>query len=169
MKLRWGLSIVLLAFTYSGLTVAQTCRLNINADAPNSRYEMKTDGTVVDKKSGLTWMRCALGQTWRGPACKGAAHKYTWKAALHAAENKVFLGRNDWRLPNHRELQSLVEHRCFAPAINKTAFPNVPKGMYWWSSSPVGPTAWFVESEFGVSSIFNKAANLAVRLVRGGL
>lgn len=34
------------------------------------------DGTVTDTRTGLTWMRCALGQTWDGSTCVGVAGEH---------------------------------------------------------------------------------------------
>lgn len=172
------LTLLLLSLTYSGLSAAQTCNPNIIADAPDSRYYFSPFGTLVfDKKtkqslsiSRLTWMRCALGQSWTGSTCTGSPRTYTWKNALLRAESTVFAGFTDWRLPNRKELDSLVEHRCYSPAINLTAFPNAPS-VTFWSSSPnanYSGYAWIVDFDSGDD--YNGPGNgpYAVRLVRGG-
>ncbi|MDP2902572.1 MAG: hypothetical protein Q8N96_05635 [Methylovulum sp.] len=40
---------------------------------PTSDFTDNNDGTVTHKTTGLTWMRCAMGQTWTGAACTGTA------------------------------------------------------------------------------------------------
>ena len=151
------------------LSFAQSCNPNTIADAPTSRYIMNANGTALDKKTGLTWMRCALGQTWKNAGCTGFAQNYTWQGALQAAEDNVFAGLNDWRLPNQKELQSLAEYHCYSPAINLKAFPNATSGWYW-SSSPYATMidhAWVVNFLSGNDDNDNKSNGLAVRLVRG--
>jgi len=162
------LSFCLLVHTH--LSVAQTCNAKIIADAPNSRYDMRANGTVVDRKTGLTWMRCALGQTWKNAACTGGVSAYTWQGALQAADSTIFAGLNDWRLPNLKELYSLVENRCYSPAINLTAFPDATDDWFW-SSSPYADfsyNAWIISFYFGYDNDDSKNSSFAVRLVRGG-
>lgn len=160
----------LLSLTYAGVGIAQTCNPSITADAPNSRYFLNAKGTAIDKKTGLTWMRCSVGQTWDGSTCIGSPQTYSWKYALETAESTVFADKSDWRLPNQKELQSLIENRCFNPAINLTAFPNT--GSDWfWSSSPNAISsynAWVVKFSDGYDGYGFKSAGYAVRLVRGG-
>ncbi len=40
---------------------------------PTSDFIDNKDGTVTHRTTGLTWMRCALGQMWTGLSCSGAA------------------------------------------------------------------------------------------------
>jgi hypothetical protein len=132
-----------LLLSYANLSIAQTCfPSNIAATAPDSRYALNANGTVVDKKTGLMWMRCPLGETWSNGICTGSIQHYKWQSALQIAESTVFAGLSDWRLPNKKELHSIVERRCYNPAINLTAFPIVQfmkddYDLYTWTSSPV--------------------------------
>ena len=167
---RFKLSLYFCLLIHADLTVAQTCNPNIIADAPDSRYTVNADGSVIDKKTALTWMGCALGQTWNNGVCTGSAQSYTWQSALQAAESAVFAGKNDWRLPNQKELQSLVEIRCYDPAINLMAFPNATSDLFW-SSSPIANSSgdiWFVYFEDGHDYWSPKNSNYYVRLVRSG-
>ena len=165
---RLKLSLYFCLLIHAQVSVAQTCNPNIITDAPDSRYIANADGTVVDKKTALIWMRCALGQTWDNGTCTGFAQPYTWQSALQSAESAVFAGLNDWRLPNQKELQSLVESRCSNPAINLTVFPNAT-GDFFWSSSPVAhysDGAWVVYFSLGYGNWGYKHDGGYVRLVR---
>lgn len=151
---------------------AQTCNLFIKADVPDSRYQTTANGIALDKKTGLIWKRCAEGQIWNVDSCTGLSARYTWSEALQRAENTLFAGKNDWRLPNQKELHSLVESRCVDPALNSTVFPNTPSEVFW-SSSPVnyldgGFTSWIVYFGSGYDSRVSRGASNAVRLVRSG-
>jgi len=152
---------------------AQTCRTDIAATAPDSRYQIHNNGTVTDKETGLMWKVCAEGQTWSGGGCHGSAATFTWPNALQraaTANSAKDLGYNDWRLPNKNELASLVEERCVSPAINAAVFSNTPS-LWFWSSSPyayASDDAWGVS--FNAGGVYNvsKDAPGAVRLVRAG-
>lgn len=97
------------------------------------------DGTVTDAKTGLMWMQCSLGQVFRDGGCSGGASIYTWQQALRAAQTLNlaggWAGYVDWRVPNIKELGSLVEAQCYSPAIDLDLFPDTPSGTYW-SSTP---------------------------------
>lgn len=150
---------------------AQTCRDDIRATAPDSRYQDNGNGTVTDRATGLIWKQCAEGLGGAG-CTTGSAQSFTWQAALQHAEAAVFAGSSLWRLPNKNELASLVERRCFEPAINATFFPNTPSSEFW-SSSPDAYVysehrAWFVGFDDGDVNDGSKRGTLYVRLVRGG-
>ena len=146
---------LLLAATHSH---AQTCNANIARTAPDSRYQLLNNGTEVkDTQTNLIWQRCSLGQTWNGAGCISDAVRYQWVDALQAAKN---IG-SGWRVPNIKELDSLIEQACYSPSINEVFFPNTQSG--YWSSSP------FIGVDFTFGSVggsgFN-GGNLYVRLVR---
>ncbi len=128
------------------------------------------DGTVRHRKTGLTWMRCAMGQTWTGTACSGTAGTYTWaSASALSALNVTFAGKSDWRLPSIAELQTIADRKVYDPAIDTTVFPNTPSS-YFWSASSVSISstyAWKESFSYGGSSSDAKTAGLPLRLVRG--
>jgi len=134
---------------------------------PTGDFIDNQDGTVTHKTTGLTWMRCALGQTWTGSTCSGTASTYTYDEAV--ALKRSFAGHNDWRMPNIAELQTIVERDNVNPAINNTIFPETPNNLFWSSSPDVGDTrrAWLVYFSYGFVEGYGAAAtSLPVRLVR---
>lgn len=164
------ISISLLCLLLSGLATAQTCNPNIRATAPDGRFQDNADGTVTDLANGLIWRRCEEGRF--GENCgRGASHLFTWREALLRAQASTFAGYDDWRVPNLKELQSLVELRCAAPAINVTHFPNTSRADFW-SSSPSayapGRYGWFVDFASGDYDDDSREFHLSLRLVRGG-
>lgn len=164
-----GISAALLLGAASGAVWGQTCRDDIPASAPDGRFTDNGDYTVTDLATGLTWKQCAEGLSGTGCAT-GAPATFTWQAALQHAEAAVFAGRADWRPPNKNELASLVEPRCYDPAINLRWFPSTPS-TWFWSSSPYAGypgSAWSVDFYGGyVDGNFRGDAD-HVRLVRGG-
>ncbi len=148
---------------------AQTCRDDIPATAPDSRFTDNGNGTVTDAGTGLMWKQCAEGQS--GADCAGgAAVGIAWGQALRAAAAADFAGHADWRLPNKNELESLVERSCAGPAINARYFPNTPSTPFW-SSSPSSYAsyhAWYVHFANGKVHDGYKYEPNRVRLVRAG-
>ena len=63
--------------------------------------------------------------------------------------DKVF-GSADWRLPNRRELRSLMSHQTRKPALpERHPFVNVFSGWYWTSTTAAINTAyaWYIHME----------------------
>ncbi len=133
-------------------------------------YSDNGDGTVTDPTTGLTWMRCSMGQTWDGTTCTGTASTYTFDQANALTGTVTFAGQSDWRLPNIRELTTIVDVSVYDPAIDRQAFP-AALGRYFWSGLPstyYSSDAWTVDFYDGDAASKFRASDLAVRLVRGG-
>jgi hypothetical protein len=163
------LSYLTLLVSMVSVAQAQTCMPNIARNAPDNRYELVVGSggsEVLDKKTGLIWQRCSLGQIWNGTTCTGTASTHTWTDALAKAKA---VG-NGYRLPNIRELKSLTEKACFEPAINRIFFPNTASDAYW-SASPSADGnngAWVVYFYDGYSYNDYKYNGGYVRAVRAG-
>jgi len=164
-------------------SIAQTCQTtSIQATTPSNQFKDNGNGTITDTKTGLMWKKCSEGQT--GNNCKGVAQSYSWQNALTQAQTvnqTVFASYKDWRVPNIKELTSIVEEQCIDPAINMAIFPNTPNNTdisrntsnnWFWSSSPYAydsKGAWIVHFIDGTPLPFGKNEYGYVRLVRGGL
>lgn len=79
--------------------------------------------TIDDQGTGLTWQQDTADINNDGmitfdtyPDGDTAA----WEDALAYCENLVFAGETDWRLPNIRELRSIVDYSRYQPAIDPT-------------------------------------------------
>jgi len=110
------------------------------ATMPVERYAIAADGTVVDKGTTLTWQR-VVDRTPR-----------TWMDQKSYCSN-LLLGGGGWRLPNMKELQTLVDESTTGPSIDSVAFPGTPSEAMWTASPLVGGPveAWFVNFFSGVS------------------
>lgn len=138
------LCLVAVAALASASVMAQTCKTgSIEASVNPDRLIDNGDGTVTDAKTGLMWSQCSLGQTWSDTGCKEEAASLSWQQALQAANqfnhNGGLAGHSDWRIPNVKELGSLVEHQCHSPAINLAFFPDTPSATYLAATVNVDP------------------------------
>ncbi len=136
-----------------------------------NRYSDQGDGTVMDTKTGLHWMRFALGQTWNGKINLTEAKRYTWQEAFNAVESfnqsGGFADYEDWRVPTIDELKTIIE-RDKKPAINHAMFPATPLSLFWSSTSAVNVnhSAWAVYFYGGSAYWYGKTSYYFVRLVR---
>ena len=134
----------------TGIGLAQDGDLQLGVTWPNPRFTKNGDGTVKDNLTGLIWLENA--------DC--AAATMNWAAAL-AFANTLFDGSTDhnggdcgltdgsavgaWRLPNVREMHSLVHYGVLlSPSVPDTSgtgpwsegdpFSGV-QPIYYWSST----------------------------------
>lgn len=74
----------------------------------------------------------------------------TWKEALEFTETlnaDLYMGYKDWRLPNRRELFSIVSHSRINPALpSDHPFVNVFPGYYWTATTcaRLPDQAWYI-------------------------
>jgi hypothetical protein len=76
-----------------------------------NQFVNNENGTITDNATGLMWMQNDNGTG------------VLWKDALSYAENFTYAGYSDWRLPDTKELQSLVDYTR-SPATSSSAAIN---------------------------------------------
>jgi hypothetical protein len=116
-----------------------------------SRLADNKDGTVTDTFTGLMWMKNSVDTDGHGQ--KPAPHYPDLCEALAYCENLTFAGHDDWRLPNLRELHSLVDYGRANPAIDPVfgALPRSLDTTYWSSTTvtAIPDSAWLVFFDLG--------------------
>jgi len=122
----------------------------------------KTGDVVTDNHRGLMWQDDLSASTTA----------MTWQDAISHCEELTLDGHNDWRLPNIRELDSIVNSRKVDPAIY-SAFENTSLDNYYWSSTTDAQersVAWGITFHHGASAadsiVTSKDGDNAVRCVR---
>lgn len=139
-----------------------------SAEAVAGRF-VANGAEVTDTLTGLVWRRCSEGQSWTGSNCAGSAASFTWSEALDRARAEAS-GGVPWRLPNAKELSSLVDDSRADPAIDTSLFPGTPSYQFWTSTHLAGNTSygWVVYFYYGNVYTYYSVNPSAVRLVRAG-
>lgn len=122
---------------------------------PSPRFTDNGDGTVVDTLTGLEWLTNADAAATAGIGQRSWAEALDFVADLNAGAYPALPigGHDDWRLPNRKELMSLLDfgnHPIRLP--NGHPFVNVPvDGTPYWTSTPgnVGTKAWYLQLDSG--------------------
>ena len=157
---------------FSALAVSFMLVSGCSAHAEGVRFMPNSVGDeVVDAQTGLIWRRCAEGQVWTGRTCRGTLAVYYLGDALIHAQNVASSTGVAWRVPNVKELQSIVDRQKYDPAIDVDIFKNT-RGRVFWTSTPYmgGRSAdgWVVNFKDGNVDHYGCWWNYAVRLVRDG-
>jgi PKD domain./Protein of unknown function (DUF1566). len=109
---------------------------------PNPRFTVNNDGTVTDNLTGLVWLRdagCMGGRTWSDSLSRLRALA---SGACGLIDNSL---PGEWRLPNVKELQSLINYDYSNPALSNTAGTGrwtegapffAVQSTWFWSSTP---------------------------------
>jgi len=154
---------------------AQVCVHNLASEStPSSDFTDNEDGTATHNTTGLMWRQCPFKTDVEDGECAVAVEsdgRYsTWASALEGADNLIYGGYSDWRLPNITELASIVEWTCFEQAINNDIFPDSgDAGSQFWSSTTLRSSqgkARVIQFRTGIESGVSKATNLQFFVVR---
>jgi len=115
---------------------------NVGAVWPNPRFTVQMDtNCVVDNLTGLIWARNA----------NLPGGKLDWTNAVVYCTNLTYGGYSDWRLPNRRELFSLIDDSKSNPALPAGhPFIAVQSNRYWSSTAIMDGSAWYVNLNYGI-------------------
>ena len=129
--------------------------------SPSPRFTDNGDGTVTDNLTGLMWTKNA--NIWG---------TINWNTAVDNCEGYSLAGYNDWRLPNVREMLSLIDYARYNPALpSGHPFTGVQSSGYTSSTTCTTPTTFemIVETLDGEVALGTKTgAYYYVWPVRGG-
>ena len=122
------------------------------------------DSVVVHKTTGLMW--AAVGDL---EGCNDGAMT-GWETAVDYCNDLWFADYDDWRLPNAKELQSIVDFGYKNPAIDLVYFPETISDYYWTSTALnlENDQAWVIDFSTGALSPQDKTFPCFLRAVRGG-
>ena len=119
---------------------------------PSPRFTTNKDTTVTDNLTGLIWAPNAGTPAFTGATSTCAAGVTTWQGALDyvaCLNANSYLGHTDWRLPNRKELRSLINYGLSNNAtwLNTRGFRNVAPFIYWTSTTYTARSnmAWYVD------------------------
>jgi hypothetical protein len=92
-------------------------------------FHDNADGTVSDRATGLMWSKAdsGTGMNWQ--------QALAWVRQLDATN---YLGHNDWRLPNAKELQSIVDYSrvpAIAPVFKISRLSDGEYPFFWSSTT----------------------------------
>ena len=117
--------------------------------------------TWIDTRTGLEWQCESLG-------------KMTWDVANRFAESLTLGGRGDWRVPEARELESLLDRKVslldrdlYRPEI-RDEVPFRDERSYWSATTFAAntKTAWIVMFDGAYVLSYAKTNTYHVRCVR---
>ena len=121
---------------------------------PSPRFSDHGNETVTDQLTGLMWTKKA--NTPGLSVCSPGTPK-TWQQGLDHVKclnTHRYLGYNDWRLPNRKEIRSLMDYSRMTPALPAgRPFTDVQTGFFdgfYWSSTT---TSWGVYEAYSSSMV----------------
>lgn len=129
---------------------------------PEMRFDA-SGNVILDRLTGLMWLRNA----------NAAEFPFNWREALEffsGINSSGEFGFSDWRLPNRRELRSLISHQTRRPALpDSHHFTNVFAHWCWSSTSAAAHPghAWYVNLDGGRMFYGGKDQAYMVWPVRG--
>ena len=143
---------------------------------PSPRFidDSGATGVVTDTLTGLIWLKnadCLGTKKWQDGATYPALEAAN---TLNSGECSLTDGSSegDWRLPNVRELYSLIHlgQSNSATWLNTQGFSGVLSDFYWSSTTFANDTdlAWLVYLDYGYVYYAYKTSTLSVWPVRGG-
>ncbi len=142
-----------------------------------TKFADHKNGAVTDLKTGLVWQKCPMGFN-NDDTCSDDGinnNEWTsWNNALGYCEALSLAGTDDWRLPNIKEMYSIVDSSLTSRTIDSTAFPTTPFYESWSSTTykySDSAEIWAFHVRFNVGDVIvnSKAGDTSnVRCVHGG-
>ena len=148
--------------------------------APTPRFTDNGNGAVTDRLTGLVWLKDGICVKFWG-SDSATVNPRPWAQAVQSA-NLLAAGScglndgskaGDWRLPNRKELDTLIDLGRSNPALPE-GWPlgDSVLGVFYWTSTTVAPplstNAWAFNVFNGLVFYTAKTDELHVRPVRGG-
>jgi len=145
---------------------------------PSPRFTDNADGTVTDNLTGLIWLKnadCAGEMVDWNTAVDYCAALYDGCINCFGTAGDCGLSDSsvagEWRLPNVKELQSLIDFGKSDPALpSGNPFSGVVAAAWWSSTTYADHTsaAWYVSLMSGGPGGSDKSSVCVVWPVRGG-
>ncbi len=106
-----------------------------NTDYGENSFSDNGNGTISDQATGLMWQQSDSGD----PSTGSGQASLDWEGALNYCSNLDYGGYDDWRLPNAKELQSIVDYSRSPNTTNSAAidpiFDVTEIESWYWSST----------------------------------
>ncbi len=128
-----------------------------NTNYGKNSFTDNGDGTITDAATGLMWMQ------------DDSKSGMNWNDALSYAETFTYAGHSDWRLPDAKELQSIVDYTrspqttssaAIDPLFKSTQITNEAGEVdypFYWSSTTHASWATGNEGAWGIYVCFGRA------------
>ena len=110
--------------------------VRLGQSQPVQSFNDNGDGTVTDNVTRIMWQKQDDGSD------------RNWENSVKYCAALSLLGHKDWRLPNIKELNSIVDLTTYNPAISPVYFSTASSSFYWSSTSysavfdPTNTSAW---------------------------
>ena len=137
---------------FFGLSIS----VSVLANTKTNTFIDNGNGSVTDTATGLIWQQ------------QDDDVERNHAEAIMYCQNLDLAGSTNWRLPNIKELMSIVDYRIDKPSIDDAMFPETNSANYWSVSSRASfpDTAWLVFFVNGTAFANVKTITVYVRCVR---
>ena len=125
---------------------------------------MSDDRAQQQKVQTVTWVDPDTGMEWQHES----PGRMDWHAAQAYAQSLSINGKDNWRLPTARELETLLDRTRYRPVMRA----EIPfrDNLSYWSSTTFGTNkhnAWIVMFDGAYVLSYYKTNEYYVRCVRG--